>query len=218
MAIILDQKAHRDLQRTLSRRLKAARKSAGMTEGDAAKALGLKGVTQISLMEKEGGRPPPLTALVKLADAYSVPLDFLTGRIDDPVADPCETNHGIITRMVAKGLRDNFDAFTSALAENAAVSIAGQREDRKDLERMSESAQKAMQALARIKTLNPEFEEEWRGSATLEAALREIAAIADRVTARVERERKMRELIDPVERPDRIDAQVHQFMLELMPR
>lgn len=95
------------LARTIGARLRVARVAAQMPASSVAEQLGYRGQTQVSLAEK-GERIPPLPVLMRYAKLYVVPLDFLCGLIDDPIADTGETNQGVIANAVSTAIKEQF--------------------------------------------------------------------------------------------------------------
>lgn len=214
MAIIPDKDAHEALKKTVGRRLRAARNACGIKQDQAAEAIGHKGVTQLSLAE-DGQRLPPLLTLIQLSDLYTVPIDYLIGRIDDPIAERAEHNQGLITRVVASGIKEQFEVFARAVAEHAGVMIAGYSDDRDDMVAMCGAAEEALVALKRVKELNPEFEEDWRGSAKLEASLNRVQALMQGVKKRIDAERRQIQVIERTIDLESVDKRVEQFRLDL---
>ena len=214
MAIIPDKEAHEALKITVGRRLRAARKACGITQDKASEVIGHKGVTQLSLAE-DGQRLPPLMTLIQLSDLYSVPIDYLIGRIDDPIAERGEHNQGLITRVVSTTIKEQFETFAQSVAEQAAVTISGFSDDRDDMIAMCGAAEEAMAALNRVKELNPEFDEDWRGSAKLEAALHRVQVLMQGVRARIDAERRQLQVIEKTVNLEAVDKRVEQFRLEL---
>ncbi|WP_313453233.1 helix-turn-helix domain-containing protein [Stutzerimonas nitrititolerans] len=195
MSIELDAEGKVQLRSLLGTRLRAARKAAKLTEMDAARAVGQKEQTQVSLWET-GQRMPTLQSIIKLADLYAVPLDWLLGRTDDPIADPLETNQGVVVGIISSAMRGSFNKLCTAIAEEAAVTMEGYSIDRRELREMCQLSSDAQKALTRIIELNPEFEESWRGSATLKRALTQMADKGREFGRRIENERLRIEVID----------------------
>lgn len=217
MAIVLDRDELEALKKTVGRRLRAARKSTQMSETKAALSIGHKNVTQLSLWES-GDRLPPQVELVKLARLYAVPLDYLCGLLDDPLADPLETNQGLIVRAVADAIQAQWDSFTQITGQYAAAAIMGQRQDRADLQSVNEASAALKQALRRVKELNPGFEEDIRGSNNLEMALDRLEAIVARFEKRVESERRAKRCIESevsLQALADAESRVAQFLLPL---
>lgn len=159
----------------------------------AAERLGYSNATQISLAES-GERIPPLQTLVEYAKLYVVPLDFLCGLIDDPIADATETNQGIIANAVADAINEQFGALVRSVSEQASLTIAGYNQDRRDLQATCTIAQQARIALERVRELNPEFDEDWRGTARLVMHLDGLVRVGEEAAQRLKHEKRMREL------------------------
>ena len=214
MAIVIDKQAQDRLKEIVGRRLKAARKATGLSESAAAQKIGHKGVTQISLAES-GERLPTLSTIVELCNLYCVPVDYVVGRIDDPIAEVDEIREGLITLAVAKSTKELFSLFAKSVAQQAAVTIAGYRKDRYDLLELVQLANEAKAALARIKELNPEYDDEVRGASKLEAVLTRMQEKQKAVDERIGMERRKNEVIERTIRTEQIEARIEQFMLDL---
>lgn len=183
----------RSLAQTIGKRLRIARSCAGMQANIAAQRLGYTNATQISLAEN-GERIPPLHILVEYAKLYVVPLDFLCGLIDDPIADATETNQGVITNAVSHAIKEQFEVLARSISEQASVTIAGYNQDRRDLQATCNIAQQAKAALDRVRELNPEFDEDWRGTARLVMHLEGLEQVGNQAAQRLNHEKRMREL------------------------
>lgn len=214
MAKKLDSKDLESLKKAVGRRLRAARKAAAVTEKEAADAIGHKGLTQLSLAES-GDRIPPTLTLLALADLYQVSIDYFLLRIDDPIAEIDEINQAVISRSIGRGIADVIGALTKTLGDQAAVIIGGHRRDRKDIGSLLDILADAEKALDRVKELNPEFEEDWRGSAALEAAFERAGIIRDDVKRRIDFERRQMDIIDKMIDLDKAESRIMQFSLEL---
>lgn len=81
-----------------------------------------------------------------------------------------------------------------SISEQASVTIAGYNQDRRDLQATCTIAQQAKAALERIRELNPEFDEDWRGSARLVKHLEGLEQIGKQAAQRLNYEKRMREL------------------------
>ena len=215
MSIDLDAEGKVQLRVLIGKRMRAARKAAKLTEMDAARIVGQGSQTQISLWEN-GERMPTLQCLIKLAKAYAVPLDFMVGIHDDPIADPLETNQGVIVNAVSSSMRASFETLCAAIAEQAAVTIEGYNADRRELREMCKMSVEALASLRRIIELNPEFEEDWRGSANLKQILVRMAAKGDEFGRRIESERLKVETIDREIKLAEVHDNVHQFEMNLI--
>lgn len=174
-------------------------------------ALKHKGITQVSLAE-DGQRLPPTLDLLKYAELYSVPIDFLVGRIDDPIAEACEMNQGMIVRSVANSIGGLFNRFANAVGDHVSVSLSNLRQDRAELAEMVQLAEEADVALVRLRELNPEFEE-LRGGSRLETTLLKIATLGRRMDARTRDERRQFDMIDRALDLDTIGPSLEQFQL-----
>lgn len=185
----------RSLALTIGKRLRLARSCAGMQANIAAQRLGYTNATQISLAEN-GERIPPMHVLVQYAKLYVVPLDFLCGLIDDPIADATETNQGVIANAISEAMQEQFTRLVNSVSEQASVTISGYNQDRRDLQLACSAGLHARAAMERVRELSPEFDEDWRGTAKLVRHLECLADLAARASERLEHERCMREMVD----------------------
>lgn len=188
MAIILDRPASNDLTKVVGVRIHAARRAAEMTQEEAAKALGYRGVTQVSLVEN-GKRLPTLIALIQYADLYRAPLDFLVGRTDDPDLEQCETNMAVMARAVSKSMELHIKRVADACALFSVQLTPDRQSDRHDLYEVATLAKQAAQALERIRELNPDFDE-LKGGAKLVNALSRLIALGQKAEERTETYRR----------------------------
>lgn len=216
MAIPTDPEGKKDLAKTIGKRLAASRRAAGLSQAQAAVALRHKGITQVSLAE-DGQRMPPLLDLVKYADLYCVPVDFLLGRINDPIAEAGEHSQGLMVRTVAHSITSVFDKFAAAVSGHVSVSLMGQRGDRRDLVEIIAYAEELEVAMARLRGLNPSFDEELRGSARIVELSRKISDMGRRVDARTKKERHQYEMIDKALELQAVEGRMEQFVLAFAP-
>jgi len=138
------------------------------------------------------------------AKLYVVPLDFLCGLIDDPIADATETNQGVIANVVADAIKEQFGALVRSVSEQASITIAGYNQDRRDLQATCTIAQQARSALERVRELNPEFDDDWRGTARLVMHLDGLLQIGEQAAQRLKHEKRMRELTAGSLSPDEL--------------
>lgn len=78
--------------------------------------------------------------------------------------------------------------------EQASVTIPGYNQDRRDLQATCNIAQQAKAALERVRELNPELDEEWRGTARLVLHLDNLGLVGNQAAQRLNHEKRMREL------------------------
>jgi len=211
VAIQTDQKGRQELTRIVGARLRASRIAARLSMGAAASKLRHKGITQVSLAE-DGKRLPPLLDLLKYADLYCVPVDFLLGRIDDPIAETSEHAQGLMVRSVTHSMGPLFAKLTEALASNVAVSLSGLREDRGDLTDVIQLAGEIEQTMDRMRQLNPEFDD-LRGGSKLLLLTSQMASIGRRVESRIRNERIQYEMIDRALDVEEAEERVKQLHL-----
>lgn len=211
MPIPTDPAGRDALAKIVGRRLRASRKAAGVSQAQAAEKLRHKGITQISLAE-DGQRLPTLLDMVKYADLYCVPMDFLLGRIDDPIAEAQEQGLGLVTRAVSHSIGSVFQKFSSTVAEYVSVTLSHHRQDRVDLLAAAKAAEECEKALRRIRELNPDFDD-LRGGSRLESSLLTLASIGRKASNRTQEERRQVEMIDRVMDLERIETDITQLKL-----
>ena len=209
MPILTDAKGRDALAKIAGKRLRASRRAAGLSQSQAADRLSQKGITQISLAE-DGQRLPTLLDMLKYADLYAVPLDFLLGRIDDPIAEADEQGQGIVVRAVAHSIGELFGKFTTAVAAHVSVSVSNHRQDRHDLLDAIQAAEESELALARVRELNPEFDD-LRNGAKLEVSLRKLSNIGRRAATRIRVEQSQMDMIDKALDLQSIEEGIKQF-------
>ncbi len=216
MSIELDAEGKAEFRKELGKRLRAARKGAGLTEMDACRAVGQKEQTQVSLWET-GDRLPPMLAVVKLAKLYCVPTDYLLQLHDDPIADPMETNQGVVVSAVKTTITSSFQLFCEMIGQQVAVTVDGFNTDRQELIEMCSLSREALAAVNRLIELNPEFEEEWRGSAAVMRTLHRMQEKSQDFTKRLEAECLRKRLIDQQVSHTEMHEKAEQFMLSFAP-
>lgn len=214
MTIFVDVDGHKALCKVIGKRLRAARKAAGLTEHAASEAIGHKSLTQISLIEG-GSRMPPMLTVVKLCDLYVVPVDYVLGRIDDPIAERNEQRQAVIARAVSKTMQDGYASFASSVAQQVSIAVDSFSVDRMDMGRLVEAVKLVKSALERVMALNPEFEEDWRGSANLFNAVTAVEVIGKDIEKRHAAERCAMSAIERTRAFELEDDRAMQFQIEL---
>jgi transcriptional regulator with XRE-family HTH domain len=215
MPIVKDPEGMQSIRKIIGTRLRAARRGAGFSQIEAAHQIGHKGVTQVSLAE-DGKRIPPLIDLIKLANLYCVPLDFLVGRIDDPIAEAEEQSNGLVVRAVSNSISNCISTFTKAVSEHVGVVLSGQREDRLDLQAAVRLSDQLNIAIERLKEINPEYQD-LKGGTKLESIINDLIVLSDRYKQRIKREESQRAMIETVLQLDAIESAVRQFTLDFAP-
>jgi transcriptional regulator with XRE-family HTH domain len=179
----------------VGKRLRMCRMSCEMSQAEAAKHLGHENATQISLWEG-GDRMPTLSDLISLAMLYKTPTDFIIGLINDPVADPRENRFALGAKAVSDTIKSNFLKFCDMVGEATAMTLDQRDEDRKDVKAIADMAVEAKRLLKRVIELNPEFEEDWRGSSNLKTVIEQIIGRGEEAQRRITEEQRRFEVID----------------------
>lgn len=184
-----------EVYRTIATRLKAARRHSGLKQPDVAAKVGQKGLTQISLWEN-GERQPKLIDLIRLARLYASPLDFLCGLSDDPIADSAENNQGFLVNTISASIHSHYAEFLAKMSHATAVAVESNGRDRIDLRTIGQEMKALKASYARMKELNPDFDDEIRGGSKVEASIAKIGAIIEGAFERIEREIRQCEAIE----------------------
>lgn len=158
-------------KRALGARLEAARRIADLTLTQAAEALGYAQPVQLSLMES-GKRFPPVHLLTEIAKLYGTTTDYLLGLTDEPDRDPALAAQ----RLIAARVLVTVNRLVETNAAIAAGAIRELSHTPARVVRLAGLVQEAATALKLVRTLNPEFDDEARGAATL---IRRLEAAAD---------------------------------------
>ena len=159
----------------LRERMISARVMNGLTAVEAAERLGYANSTQLSQIENgERKVPNDWQFLLRMSKAYSVSVDYLLGISPHPERDPVTAENFAVLR----GFEELMQA--QALAMTTAFVRYGKDRDaaRADLQAIVGAAQHVVAALARIRELNPAFDDEMRGSSTLLFAVEKLEATA----------------------------------------
>lgn len=183
------------LGKTIAVRLRAARRVSGMNQPQVAAAVGQKTMTQISLWET-GERQPKLSDLVMMARLYGVPMDFLCGLSNDPLADAPENNQGFLANMITKAIHNQHMSWVQATSQSVAAQIKNHGQDRSDLVQASRLLSDVVKAYSRLKELNPDFEDQVRGASKLELELARLSDLIKGAERRIEDERRQCEIIE----------------------
>lgn len=190
MSIILDRNAEYELRVVVAKRLINARSAARLKGLEAAEHIGHRNGTQIALAEA-GQRLPPLLTLIKLADLYGVSLDYLCGRIEDPLAEPIEVSDGVLAYAVKKNVEQSFGLFADLVAKATASFLASNRDDRDELRELSENVQTLAVAFNTFVLANPEFEDMPKASRFV-AALATANSNAEKSDKRIAQENEVK--------------------------
>lgn len=210
MARTIDSDLEEKTKAIICRRFKQLRKSAGMTIEQAAQALGYANATQVSLCES-GSRMWPVYMLLKICDKFAVSMDYLTGRISDPIAEPFEVTQGVITSVVQKTISESFEAFAACTAERTAVAISAYRQDRVDIQTIIAGFDRLHQRYERMKELNPDFDDDITGAANFESELNRMRSICMSANARISDDNRF---FRSIQEPEIIDSEVKEKVLK----
>lgn len=156
-------------------RMISARVMNGLTAVEAASRLGYKNSTQLSQIESgERKVPNDWQFLLLMSKVYSVSVDYLLGVSPHPERDPVAAENFAMLRGFEGLLQAQAQAMTTAFVMYGKEKEAA----RVDLQAVCAASQAVTVALARIRELNPDFDEEMRGSSTLLAAVERLEAVS----------------------------------------
>ena len=220
MATVKEQE-QKELKKIISKRALSSRKAAGLTSDQAAKLIGHKNSTQLSLIES-GERLPSLPTIIALARVYVVPIDFLTGVTDDPIAEPFETNQGVIANAVSHSIATCLSSFQQKVSQYTAMAVMNHSRDRIELLDLCAAAGRAVEAQLRIRELNPNYDEEIRAGSKLDKELNTITNMISIIEARMKHEELAKKIVnDDIGQQDifaKALSQTEQFVFEFISR
>lgn len=194
----------------VGRKLRRARKAAGLSESAAGLALAQEGVTMISLYEN-GHRLPSLANLRLMAQLYGVTTDYLLDMHDDILAEPEEGNQAVLRGIISASLMGQFGQFVDGISRRNAIMIEALSLDRALLSNLAGVATDLVSALNVVKTHAPEFEE-IRGGAKLVRLVGELHGSMSEQIRRRAREEAMADYEPFCPAPEQIAKQVQQLL------
>lgn len=194
----------------VGRKLRRARKAAGLSESAAGLALAQEGVTMISLYEN-GHRLPSLANLRLMAQLYGVTTDYLLDMHDDILAEPEEGNQAVLRGIISASLMGQFGQFVDGISRRNAIMIEALSLDRALLSNLAGVATDLVSALNVVKTHAPEFEE-IRGGAKLVRLVGELHGSMSEQIRRRAREEAMADYEPFYPAPEQIAQQVQQLL------
>lgn len=199
------------LMAIVGRKLRRARKAAGLSESAAGIALAQKGVTMISLYEN-GHRFPTLPNMRAFAELYGVTLDYLFDMHDDILRMPEEGNQAVLRGIISTSIIADFTQFTNALASRNAIMIEALSVDRVLLSDVAALAVDLDSTLQVIKKHAPDFEG-IRGGAKLARLVGELSGSMSNQIKRRKQEEALAEFEAYYPAPETIKQQVQQLLL-----
>lgn len=173
-------------KRAIGQRLKTAREIAGLTQTEAAEALGYSQPVQLSNMEA-GNRAPPLDKLVKLAELYGTSTDYILGLADDSDRDPASSLQRYLTSRLSADVQSlirSWSGLTTELVRKVMPTTA-------EGQRMAALVFEVSAALERVRQMNPSFDDKVKGAAPLLAKATLAAEAAKAYMAQIDRTRRL---------------------------
>ncbi len=179
---IMARKEQAAMVRTIGERMRKARELCNLSQSAAAKRLGYSNPSKLSKVESATDtNSVPLWLIRKAAEVYEVSVDFLFGFTDDWETGARMTQEREVSAWLAKAWSDGRERDLLALKqlndrlavlrESVAIGITMMRE--------------ANAALDRFAELNPQFEEDMRGSNRLVNAVKNATAAAEQSKAKL---------------------------------
>lgn len=176
----------KETKRIIAERLRLARIAALMDESEAAAAFGYKNKSQISLLES-GVRPCPNWIIYRACAVYGVKADYLLGVVADSDLHPV-TAERLSLRHSFNGM---VNAITDKLSDTTFVYLYSLKPLRAD--KLQETINEAVAALASIRKNNPKFDDELKGGNLL---VTKLFAAKDLVDILVKEDVKRRAFLD----------------------
>lgn len=198
------------LMAIVGRKLRRARKAAGLSESAAGIHLAQRGVTMISLYEN-GHRLPSLSNLRLMAELYGVTTDYLLDMHDDILLMPEEGNQAVLRGIISTSLVADFTRFTESLANRNAIMIEALSVDRVLLSDVAALAVDLVSALQVFKKHAPDFEE-IRGGAKLARLVGELNGSMSHQIKRRKQEEALLDFEAYHPTPEKIAQQVQQLL------
>lgn len=194
------------------RRMKEAREIAGMSQAEAAEAMGYSQAVQLSLMES-GQRMPPARVLIACAVLYGTTMDFLCGLVEDSDRDPALALQRHLAAMLEARVKLLMNGMT-----NLTVDVVRDVMPRMgECARLAEVVLDAAAALESFRARNPKFDD-MRGGATLAAKTELSKTIALQFAANVERARRITSVRNMRDARDAVSSTRHQVeQMNLLP-
>jgi transcriptional regulator with XRE-family HTH domain len=189
------EKEQKELKKIIAKRALASRRAAGLTSDAAAKLIGHKNSTQLSLIES-AERLPSLPTIIALSRVYAVPIDFLTGSTDDPIAEPLETNQGVIANAVSQSIASCLSSFQERVSQYTAMAVMNHSRDRIELLDLCAVASRAIEAQLRIRELNPDYDEDIRAGSKLDKELNTLTNMISIIEARMKHEEMAKQIVN----------------------
>ena len=172
------------LVKTIGDRMRQARELCNLSQQTAAQRLGYQNSTKLSKVERATDTNSiPLWLIARAAKIYEVSVDFLFGASGDwdtgaRMTQEREVSGWLFAAWDEQRRRDMLLLRRLHDRQEAIAKIVGGAH---------ESAARLEVALKRFKELNPEFDSEMRGSATLDAAVRRSIEVAEEARTALQR-------------------------------
>lgn len=170
----------------MGQRLIDARELAGLTQAEAADAMGYVQAVQLSYMES-GQRMPNLSQVIAFASLYGTTVDFLCGLVIDSDRDPALAVQLYVTARVTADIQD----LTRRVSNLSVEVIRSVVPTPADGMRVVELAGRVNKALARVRELNPQADEDMRGLSALVNNVELLRAEAAMYASKVDRSKRV---------------------------
>lgn len=173
----------------VGKRFIEARDINGLSQSDAAKALGYRNSAQLSQWE-QCKRPPPLHMVAHASKVYRVSTDFLLGISDDPDRDPRAESRLMLLRSAEQMMQGMSQKLCDAILQHT---MAGGPSNESALMLLDKAAG-AAGAVRRYIARNKEQFEDSPASSTVAAALDTLDKCVADSRASIERHRRVTEV------------------------
>lgn len=194
------------------KRMKEAREIAGLSQAEAAEAMGYSQAVQLSLMES-GQRMPPARVLIACAVLYGTTMDYLCGLVEDSDRDPAlglQRHLGAMLEARAKAFMASMTTLTVDVVRDVMPTMS-------ECVRLAETALESAAALESFRARNPKFDD-MRGGATLAAKIELNKEVAMHFGATIERAKRITATRTMREARDNVSGTRHQVeQMSLLP-
>lgn len=151
------------------KRLRWARQSAEIGLDEAAALMGM-GEDEFASYESGKALPNPDT-IIAFADITAVSTDYLLGRVEDGLGDREDLKVGVQMHATRKMLQRLIESHQQAMADYAIALHSQKAQINDDAEKLVKRAKGLIEAFRTMRRLNPQFDDEIRNGARLQAEI-----------------------------------------------
>lgn len=164
----------------VGRRLEHARATAGISQIDAARAMGYVAATQLCEYE-QGNRLPGVEKIAQLVELYGTTADYILGFAPEPDRDPAAG----VQRQLAAFITTRVHGLIQAMVASNIEAVRKMRPDVASALRLCSLVLETSAALDRMRELNPELDDDMKGLASVVRRMELAANSAKETTERL---------------------------------